>query len=161
MRDAFRAKGSAGRQRANTLLRPAAGAAGHFKGKAVGPPSTDDFEARLARARGRRESASARTQRSTALGLAFRLSVELVAGVVVGTGIGWFLDRWLGTAPLLLIVFFLLGVAAGFVNVFRTARLMNASVGTDQGGAGAPVASGTDEEEEDEGPPPGKGNRGS
>ncbi len=51
----------------------------------------------------------------------FRLSTELVAGVLVGAGIGWGLDRWLGTKPWLLIVFFLLGTAAGMQNVIRVA----------------------------------------
>jgi ATP synthase protein I len=61
----------------------------------------------------------------TAAGWAFRLSVELVTGLVVGGGIGWLLDRWLGTSPAFLIVFFLLGAAAGTLNVFRAAKEMN------------------------------------
>ena len=51
-----------------------------------------------------------------------RIAVELVAAIAVGTGIGIVLDRWLGTSPLLLIVFFLIGTAAGFLNVYRTAQ---------------------------------------
>ena len=43
----------------------------------------------------------------------FRLSTELVAGVLVGAMIGWLLDRWLGISPWGLIVFLLLGFAAG------------------------------------------------
>src|SRR6266481_647605 len=38
-------------------------------------------------------------RRSTALGMAFRLSTELVVGVGVGGALGWALDRWLGTTP--------------------------------------------------------------
>ncbi|MFZ5791194.1 MAG: AtpZ/AtpI family protein [Pseudomonadota bacterium] len=60
----------------------------------------------------------------TAGGWALRLSVELVSGLIVGGGIGWLLDRWLGTSPALLIVFFFLGAAAGILNVFRTAKEM-------------------------------------
>jgi ATP synthase protein I len=51
----------------------------------------------------------------------FRLSSELVAGVVVGAGLGWLLDRWLGTTPWGLMVFLLLGFAAGVLNVMRSA----------------------------------------
>lgn len=51
----------------------------------------------------------------------FRLSSELVAGVLVGAAIGWALDRLLGISPWGLIVFLLLGFAAGVVNVMRTA----------------------------------------
>lgn len=69
-------------------------------------------------------------QRSTALGKAFKISTELVAGVFVGGFFGWALDNWVmpklgvATAPLFLIVFLLLGIAAGFLNVFRAAREM-------------------------------------
>ena len=52
-----------------------------------------------------------------------RLSTELVAGVIVGAAIGWFLDRWLGISPWGFIVFLLLGFAAGILNVMRTAGL--------------------------------------
>jgi ATP synthase protein I len=60
---------------------------------------------------------------ATASGYArgFRLSSELVAGVLVGAGIGWLLDRWLGISPWGLIVFLLLGFAAGVLNVMRSA----------------------------------------
>lgn len=63
-------------------------------------------------------------QRAASIGLAFRLATELVAGLLVGGVIGWFLDRWLGTSPIMLLVFFALGAAAGIVNVIRTAREM-------------------------------------
>lgn len=66
--------------------------------------------------------------RGAALGLAFRLAVELVAGLVVGGAIGWFLDYWLGTLPIMLLLFFVLGTAAGILNVIRTAKQMQAGV---------------------------------
>ncbi len=51
--------------------------------------------------------------------LAGRVTTELVAGVVVGTFIGWAFDNWLGTAPTLMVLFFFLGSAAGMMNVWR------------------------------------------
>jgi ATP synthase protein I len=51
----------------------------------------------------------------------FRLSTELVGGVLVGAGLGWLLDRWLGISPWGMIVFLLLGFAAGVINVMRAA----------------------------------------
>jgi ATP synthase protein I len=54
----------------------------------------------------------------------FRLSTELVAGVVVGAVVGWSIDHWVGASPWGLIVFVLLGFAAGVLNVMRAAGVM-------------------------------------
>ena len=62
--------------------------------------------------------------RGEAMGLAFRIATELVVGVFVGMLLGWALDRWLGTAPILLIVFLLLGIAGGLLNSIRAAVKM-------------------------------------
>jgi|SRR3954468_1232017 ATP synthase protein I len=83
-----------------------------------------DLEARLKEARGNRP-AHREDPAPSKLGAAFRLVTELLAAVIVGGGIGWALDRAFGTSPLLLIVMFMLGVAAGMRNVIRTARQMN------------------------------------
>jgi len=61
---------------------------------------------------------------ASAIARGFRLSTELVAGVLVGAFIGWALDAWLGTRPWGMIVFLLLGFAAGVVNVMRAAGVM-------------------------------------
>ena len=53
------------------------------------------------------------------MALAGRVTTELVAGVVVGTFIGWAFDKGLGTTPTLMVVFFFLGSAAGMMNVWR------------------------------------------
>ena len=66
--------------------------------------------------------------RGEAMGMAFRIATELVAGVFVGAVLGWALDKWLGTAPILLIVFLLLGIAGGLLNSIRAAmRMQNTS----------------------------------
>ncbi len=57
-----------------------------------------------------------------AMARGLKISAELIGGVVVGAGLGWLLDRWLGTFPLLFIVFFLLGSAAGMLNIVRQAQ---------------------------------------
>ncbi len=56
-----------------------------------------------------------------AMAKGMRATSELVGGVLVGGFVGWQLDAWLGTKPWLLILFFLLGVIAGFWNVMRGA----------------------------------------
>ncbi len=75
------------------------------------------------RRRKAREPASTEA-RSGALGMAFRLGAEMVAGIVVGGVIGWALDSWLSSAPAFLILFLLLGSAAGILNSVRTAKRM-------------------------------------
>jgi ATP synthase protein I len=62
--------------------------------------------------------------RSEAMGVAFRIATELVAGVFMGGLLGWALDKWLGTAPILLIVCLLLGIAGGLLNSVRAAMKM-------------------------------------
>jgi ATP synthase protein I len=59
-----------------------------------------------------------------------RLSAELVGGVVAGFILGWLFDRLLGTSPWGLIVFVLLGFAAGVLNVMRSAGVMATPGGT-------------------------------
>ena len=62
--------------------------------------------------------------RASAMAIGLRLSSELVAGVLVGAGLGWGFDRLLSTSPWGLIVFLLLGFTAGVMNVMRTAGVM-------------------------------------
>jgi ATP synthase protein I len=59
--------------------------------------------------------------RASAMAVGLRLSSELVAGVVVGTILGWGFDRLLSTSPWGLIVLMLLGFVAGVINVMRSA----------------------------------------
>jgi ATP synthase protein I len=57
-------------------------------------------------------------------GQALRLSSEFIAGVCVGAGIGWVIDRLAGTSPWGLIVFLMLGFGAGVLNVMRAAGMV-------------------------------------
>jgi ATP synthase protein I len=99
------------------------------------PSSLDGLDARLKKARGAQDERVRRSEMlspslpGSAMGLAFRVGVEMVAGVAVGAGIGYALDRWLGTGPWLMIVFFFLGAGAGMMNVFRAATGQGLSVG--------------------------------
>ena len=62
--------------------------------------------------------------RSSLLGIAFKMSTELVAAVLVGTIIGFIFDSWFGTKPWLILTFFFVGVIAGVLNVIRSAKNM-------------------------------------
>ena len=68
---------------------------------------------------------------NSALSIAFRLGTELVAAVVVGTGMGWGIDwafeHWahFQTRPVGLVVMFFLGAAAGIRNVYRVSQQLS------------------------------------
>jgi len=85
------------------------------------PPSRRDFDARLREAKARRRARKGDTDQPSGGGLAFamRVGVEVVAALGVGVGIGLLLDRWLGTGPWMLLLFFVLGAAAGMLNIYR------------------------------------------
>ena len=88
-----------------------------------------DLGNRLGKARSeRRESeghsdgSAERRRRGMAYGM--RMAAELVASVIVGSVIGWGLDWMLGSRPWLFLIFFLLGFAAGVLNVVRAYERM-------------------------------------
>ena len=57
------------------------------------------------------------------LGSLSGVGLTLVISTVLGLWGGYYLDRWLGTAPWLMLVGLLLGIASGFVNLFRAAGI--------------------------------------
>ena len=88
--------------------------------------SKDHFKTRLEIAKEKilKRSNSTKESSSSKLGIAFKMSTEMVAAVVVGTIIGFILDNWFGTKPWLILIFFFVGVVAGILNVFRSAKSM-------------------------------------
>ena len=66
-----------------------------------------------------------KSSNAASLGKALKISTELVASVFVGATIGFLLDNSFDTKPLLTICFFLFGVAAGILSVFKSAKKMN------------------------------------
>ena len=56
-----------------------------------------------------------------AMSLGIRVLSEFVAAIIVGGLLGWQFDKWLGTAPVLLLIFLFIGIIAGFWNVYRIA----------------------------------------
>lgn len=67
-----------------------------------------------------RESAS-KTGGVAGYGQAMKISSEFIAGIAVGAGLGWIIDRLAGTSPWGLIIFLMLGFGAGVLNVLRSA----------------------------------------
>ncbi len=85
---------------------------------------------------------------ASGLGMAFRVGTDMVAGLAVGTGIGWLLDQWLDTRPWLMVVFFFIGAAAGMLNVYRTVAGLGLATGYRPPGQDQPEDTGP----EDKGP---------
>lgn len=97
--------------------------------------SADSFDRRLADAEARMRGKSDKADTSTteqegsadysAFGLAMRIGTEMVAALIVGVVLGYGLDRLCGTKPLFLILFSLVGGAAGMLNVWRAVKNAN------------------------------------
>jgi ATP synthase protein I len=75
---------------------------------------------------------------SNGMALGLRIGLELIVGVAVGVGLGLLLDRWLGSRPWGMGGGFVLGVAAGMVNVYRTVAGLGMAVGYRKTGTPAP-----------------------
>ena len=88
--------------------------------------SKDQFKTRLEIAKNKiiKKTSVSKQSSSSKLGVAFKMSTEMVATVVVGTIIGFILDNWFGTKPWLILIFFFVGVVAGILNVIRSAKNM-------------------------------------
>ncbi|OYW62231.1 MAG: F0F1 ATP synthase subunit I [Rhodobacterales bacterium 17-64-5] len=81
------------------------------------------LEARLARVRETAEPARPNTVKGFSQGeVAWRMVIELITGMLLGIGIGYGLDVLFGTLPILLIIFSLLGFAAGVKTMLGSAR---------------------------------------
>lgn len=111
------------------------------RGRSAGGADDDDraaldsLDARIRAARGPEAAGGGRSGRSgsdgrgAGMGLGMRIGVEMVVSVAVGCGIGYMLDVWLGTAPILMVVFLFLGAAAGVSTVYRVVQGLDEGVG--------------------------------
>lgn len=86
---------------------------------------------RLGKTRAARAETAGPSQSGRAMAVAIRAVTELIVSILVGSAIGWGLDWWLGTSPFMLLVFILLGFAAGTLNVVRA----TGHIGSDEPGA--------------------------
>jgi ATP synthase protein I len=110
------------------------------------PRERAEFEGRLSdlgdrldkvRAQRDAEAQTDRDAQTRGRGMAYgmRMAAELVAAVLVGGIIGWGLDEVLGSRPWLFLLFFVLGFAAGVLNVLRAYARMQQELGADSGGS--------------------------
>ena len=118
------------------------------RGPGRGQMSPDDkaaFEGRISELGGRLDKIKARREvnaqadldaemRGRGMAYGMRMAAELVGAVIVGGAIGWGLDRWLGSTPWLFLLFFVLGFAAGVLNVVRAYERMQKEIMARTGG---------------------------
>ncbi len=88
--------------------------------------SKDPFKTRLeiAKKKVSKRDLDNKKHNPSPIGTAFKLSTELVSAVAIGTIIGFILDKTFDTKPWLILLFFFVGVAAGIINVVRSAKNM-------------------------------------
>ncbi len=86
------------------------------------PRELEELEARIKAARARKEGGFRHDGQQTAIGAVWQMVLELVVGMAMGAGIGYGLDALFGTLPIFLVLFSLLGFAAGVRTMMRTAR---------------------------------------
>jgi ATP synthase protein I len=103
------------------------------------------FEGRISDLGGRLDKVKANRQadaqadldaemRGRGMAYGMRMAAELVGAVIVGGAIGWGLDKWLGSTPWLFLLFFVLGFAAGVLNVVRAYERMQKDIMSRTGG---------------------------
>jgi len=67
----------------------------------------------------RREPARETAQ---SIGALSTVGISFVLAIVIGAWFGYLLDKWFGTGPWFFLFFFVLGMVAGILNVYRTAN---------------------------------------
>ncbi len=90
-----------------------------------------ELDKKISNARGPEENPET-LDKGKSYSYAFRIASELIAAPIVGAFIGWWIDRLLGTTPLLLLILLVLGMVAGIINVMRTAKEMQKKYGSSQ-----------------------------
>ena len=98
------------------------------------PEHLEDLDQRLYRAREKSRTnknlgSSVGKEQASSYSLALRVGTEMVSALIVGVGIGYFLDYWLETKPWFLVLFFFLGAGAGVLNVYRAASVLGTAPG--------------------------------
>jgi len=87
-------------------------------------PSLEKLQAKIDKVRGIKPSSDKDVSKAD-MSQAMRLSIDLAAGVCVGVMAGYFLDMWLGSTPLFMIIGLFLGMAAGVKNMMRSAEIID------------------------------------
>lgn len=95
-----------------------------------GRTETSDLAARIKKTQEARQALKAQEPSSrqgdmSVLARGLRIGAEFVAAVLVGSGIGYLIDQIAGTTPWALLIMFMMGFAAGILNVTRVVAELN------------------------------------
>ena len=86
------------------------------------PEDLQNLKNRISVAKGKKTTKTATPKVLAATGVGIRVAADLLAGILVGGGIGYVLDDLFETRPIMLVIFLLFGGAAGFLNVYRMVK---------------------------------------
>lgn len=84
----------------------------------------DELQDKITVTRQKHRQPDERRGNASMLGLAWRLTIEMLAGIGVGGFVGWWMDKWFGTEPIFMLVMLVLGMGAGLMNSVRTVNEM-------------------------------------
>ena len=87
-------------------------------------PSLDKLQAKIDKVR-KPERTSSAVYKVADMSQAMRLVIDLMAGVIIGVGFGYLLDKWLDTLPLFMIAGLFVGMAAGMKNMIISAKVID------------------------------------
>lgn len=115
-----------------------------------GPGPLKGLDAKLKKARetsrhGRPDEPQSEKANPKAYALGMRVALEMIAAFIGGGAIGWFLDRWLGTSPWMLVLWIALGFAAGIRSAYRVTQLAERAAEDDSNAGGGSPPKGTKE----------------
>ncbi len=96
------------------------------------PSDLNDLDQKLEEALHKHDITPAQARDAENMSVGMKAGTELVGCVIAGAGLGYLLDSWLGTKPAFLIIMLILGVIAGFVNVWRVTQNIGTNIGYSQ-----------------------------
>ncbi len=87
-------------------------------------PSLDRLQAKIDKIK-KSQPTDSKDSSGADMSHAVRLIIDLASGVIMGTGVGYFIDKWLETTPLFMIAGLFFGMVAGVKNMLRSAELID------------------------------------
>ena len=86
---------------------------------------TKEIKERIKKIKSDIETKETQVKNASSLSVAMKMSTEFVAAVFVASFIGFYIDKWLETTPIFIIIFFIIGSVAGIFNVVRSSKMIN------------------------------------